>query len=269
MTVYLVGCAVSSEKDMLRIAWDDGMLTVASDRIPGGTVEIWYLEAFCRPGSTDREWEKTTIPFQTTLIDADAEGRWLRLHSDVDGKVAVVHELRAENDEVDFRMTLTNRTDQPVDVEWAQPCMRVDRFTGAGQDDYLRKCFIFTESGLTWMHETDRASEARYTPGQVYVPAGVDLNDVNPRPLSRTRPVNGLVGCVSADERLLLAMAWDQVQELFQGIIVCIHSDVRIGGLAPGATKRRRGKLYLMDNDPDRLLQRYQQDFERAAPLQP
>ena len=50
-------------------------------------------------------------------------------------------------------------------------------------------------------------------------------------------------------------------QELFQGIFVCIHSDPRIGGLKAGEVKKLRGKLYIVKNDPEKLLQRYQQDF--------
>jgi hypothetical protein len=48
---------------------------------------------------------------------------------------------------------------------------------------------------------------------------------VNPRPLSLDRPVNNLIGCFSADGKYLLANAWDKPQELFQGVIVCIHND--------------------------------------------
>jgi len=37
---------------------------------------------------------------------------------------------------------------------------------------------------LTRLPTSPWADKARYTPGQVYCPAGVDRNDVNPRPLS-------------------------------------------------------------------------------------
>jgi hypothetical protein len=58
-----------------------------------------------------------------------------------------------------------------------------------------------------------------------------------------------------------MATAWDDYQELFQGIFVCIHCDPRIGGLKAGEVKKLRGKLYIVKNDPEKLLQRYQQDF--------
>ncbi len=260
-----IGCAGPSGGDSLRISWARDMLTVSSPGIPGGSVEIWYLEAFCRRGSTHRDWNETILPFRTEPIAADADGRRVRLHTVVDDRVDIEHDIRAGVDNVDFRLTITNRTAEPVDIEWAQPCMRVGGFTGLGQDEYYRRCFLFTDAGLTRMDQTHRETKARYVPGQVYVPAGVDLNDVNPRPISRTRPVNGLVGCFSADESMILAMAWDDTQELFQGIIVCIHSDLRIGGLKPRETKHRHGKLYVVPNDVPRLLARYRHDFPSGS----
>jgi hypothetical protein len=253
---------------VLRVSWTDknDILTIRSDEIPGGKLDVWYLEAFCRRGSTDRDWDETTIPFESKLVDADPAGRWLKLKTIVDKKVHIDHTIRAGADEVDFQMTLVNPTDQAVDIESCQPCIRVGRFTGRRQDDYFEKCFIFTEKGLTRMHQTHRATEARYTPGQVYVPVGIDLNDVNPRPISRTQPVNGLVGCFSADEKMILATAWDHTQNLFQGVIICLHSDPRIGGLEAGQTKRLHGKIYLVPNDVNALLERYHRDFGRGAP---
>lgn len=261
LLVCTSGCGTFTNRDLLRLSWANDILTIKSQRLPGGKLEIWYLEAFCRAGSTDRDWSETIIPFETALIEADPEGRWLRLLTMVDGQVRVEHEIRSSVDDVTFNLTLTNESDSPSDAVWAQPCIRVGDFTGRGQDDYFEKCFIFTEDGLTRMRETHRETRARYTPGQVYVPEGIDLKDVNPRPLSRTRPVNGLVGCISADESQMLAMAWDATHELFQGVIVCIHADFHIGGLAPGETRHIRGKLYLLNNDPDMLLQRYEDDF--------
>lgn len=256
--------ATAAEKEDgagLRVAWEKNILTISSPRIPGGKVEIWYLEAFCRSRSTDREWGKTVIPHKTTKLDADADGKRLRLRSVVEPGVEVLHEIRAGADEVDFRLTLTNKTDQAVDIDWAQPCMRVDKFTGLGQKDYIRRCFLFTERGLTMLDKTRRTEAARYRGGQVYVPAGVDRRDVNPRPLSPDVPVNGLAGCISADGKLLLATAWDHTQELFQGVIVCYHNDFRIGGMKPGETKTLHGKVYVMENDPAELLARYGRDF--------
>jgi hypothetical protein len=58
-----------------------------------------------------------------------------------------------------------------------------------------------------------------------------------------------------------MATAWEPYQELFQGVIVCLHSDFRIGGLKPGQVRKIRGKIYLMPADVTGLLARYRADF--------
>ena len=63
------------------------------------------------------------------------------------------------------------------------------------------------------------------------------------------------------DEKRIYASAWEPYQELFQGVARCLHSDFRIGGLAPGETKKIRGKMYLVSADVDELLARYARDF--------
>jgi hypothetical protein len=176
-----------------------------------------------------------------------------------------MHDIRAEQDTVDFRLTATNPTDKESQAHWAQPCVRVDKFTGRTQADYLEKSFIFVDGKLARMPTTQWATKARYVPGQVWAPRGVDRDDVNPRPLSDLVPSNGLIGCFSADETMILATAWEPYQELFQGVIVCLHSDFRIGGLEPGETKTIRGKIYIVDADVDALLERYERDFPEHA----
>jgi hypothetical protein len=230
-----------------------------------GDVEIHYLEAFCRPGSTDRDWNETVIPHRTQLAEAAPGGKLIRLRSVLEDGVTVEHEIRAGADEVDFRLTARNPTQTASAAHWAQPCMRVDRFTGTrrafGAEEYLPKCFLFLGGKLARMPTKPWATRARYTPGQVWCPKHVDRNDVNPRPLNPEVPSNGLIGCYSADDRLILATAWEPYQELFQGVITCIHSDFRLGGLAPGETKRVRGKIYIVDADVPALLRRYKRDF--------
>jgi hypothetical protein len=237
------------------------MLRVSGPQVPGGYIETWYLEAFCRSGSTDRDWNKTTIPHKTELLSA-APNR-LTLRTRVEPSVMVEHEIVAREDEVEFRLSARNEGDSFVDVQWFQPCTRVDRFTGGNQQNYIEKSFIFTGEGLKFLHQMPRAEEAFYRGGQVYVPKGVPLADVNPRPISKVQPANGLIGCVSKDGKKLFATAWDSTQELFQGVIVCLHNDPRIGGLKPGEKKELRGKMYLLENDAAALLARYRRDFAR------
>lgn len=249
--------------------WSNNRLAVLSPVLPGGKVEVLWLEAFCRKGSTHRVWNETVIPHQTVRLDGSGPANQLRLRSVVAGDVEVIHELRTTENGARFELTLTNHAHAYADVEWAQPCIQVAGFTGRTQETYLDRCFIFTDRGenhgLTLLSDLPRAEEAIYRGGQVFVPAGVNPNDVNPRPISSVTPANGLIGCFSTDDKMLLATAWSSTQELFQGVITCIHSDFRIGGLEPCETKWLYGKLYLLPNNIPLLLQHYRHDFPKSS----
>ena len=259
--VLVVTAGSVNAADNLKLAWEKNLLKITGDKLPGGTLDVWWLEAFCRSGSTKRPWNETTIPHTTELVSADANGQWLRLRSKVQSSVEVLQKLRVVNTGVEFEVELKNSGNEPEDLEWFEPCIRVDRFTGRNQTNYIARCFIFTERGLTMLDQLPRNEEALYRGGQVYVPQGINLADVNPRPISPVTPANGLIGCFSADNQYVLATAWDQTQHLFQGVIVCIHSDPHVGGLKPHETKKLRGKIYFMKNDPAKLLKQYQRDF--------
>jgi len=257
---YQSSYGADSSSPALSLAWTNNLLTISGPNLPGGPLEIWYLEAFCRKGATDRDWNKTTLPHKTRLISA--EPYHLRLLTTVEPNVEMRHEIRARSDEVEFQFELENHVDQPVDLDWFEPaCIRVGRFTGLDQTNYISKSFIFTDRGLTTMDKTSRREKALYLGGQLYVPKGIDLKDINPRPISPDQPVNGLIGCFSADNQFLLATASDSTHELFQGVYVCLHSDPHVGGLAAHEIKRFRAKIYLLRNDPDELLKRYRKDF--------
>jgi len=246
----------------LTLQWTNNLLTISGPNLPGGKLEVLYLEAFCRKGSTHRSWGETTLPHHTALIAA--EPHHLRFRTRVEPDVEVLHDLRASPEEIDFQFTFHNKGRSEVDLEWFQPaCIRVPQFTGCDQNSYTSKSFIFTERGLTRLNQTRRTVEALYRGGQVYVPKSINLADVNPRPLCTDAPTNGLIGCFSGDGKYLLATASDRTQELFEGVFVCLHSDPRVGGLAPGETKHIRAKLYILPNDPDELMRRYRRDLRR------
>ena len=61
---------------------------------------------------------------------------------------------------------------------------------------------------------------------------------------------------------MVYAVAWEPYQELFQGVIRCLHSDFRLGGLKPGETKKIRGKLYIVPADMKKLVERFEEDFK-------
>ena len=262
----------------LRLDWEGEFLLISGSRLDA-PIKVHYIEAFVGPGSTNQNWvEKSVISHRTTLIARAEDGSSLHLRSQLpvepetgpassEAPIVIEHTISADADEVTFLLTARNRGSKVVDVLWAQPCIRVGEFTGRGlkwyeENHYLDACFIFLDGKLTTLDETPRSPDGFYTPGQVYAPGEINRDNLNPRPISPAIPSNGLIGCYSADESMLLATAWSPYQELFQGIATCIHADFRIGGLEPGQTKTIRGKIYIMENDTEELLRRYHSEFE-------
>jgi hypothetical protein len=266
LSAFICGCLFSAPsiagEPGLSIRWEKNWLYITGPNVAGDEVAIHYLEAYCRPGSTDADWKTHTVVGHTTeLVAASDDGRRVELLCKLNDGVTTRHVITAGADEVDFRLSITNPTDKVSEAHWAQPCIRLAKFTGGDQQSYLPKCFIFLEGKLARLPTEPWATKARYVPGQVYCPPHVDRNDVNPRPLSSLVPGNGLTGVFSADEKSMLATAWEPYQELFQGVAVCMHSDFRIGGLKPGETKQIRGKIYIVPADVLKLLKRYERDF--------
>jgi hypothetical protein len=258
--------AAERQSPRLTLSWADDYLTIRGPVLPGGSMRVHYLEAYCRDGSTDRAWEETVIGHKTKLLSTARDGHSLKLRCNVNDGVIVDHQITArrvdgKTDAVDFRLVATNPTNAASHAHWAQPCIRVDKFTGLTQETYVPKCFLFVDGRLTRLPTKPWATKARYTPGQVYCPANVNRNDVNPRPLSSLVPSNGLTGCFSNDEKMIMGVAWEPYQELFQGVGVCIHSDFRIGGLKPNETKHIRGTMYFTSAGTDALLKRYEKEF--------
>lgn len=245
----------------LRLAWAKNILTISGDRIPGKELKVLYLEAYCRPGSTDRVWSKTTIGHKTELLEAAKDGSRLKLKCTLTDGVTVDHEITVVDDGVEFKLKAHNPTKTASLAHWAQPCIRVGAFTGRTKQTYIPKCFIYLDDKLARMPTANWATKARYIPGQVWCPKHVNRDDVNPRPLSPDVPSNGMIGCFSKDASMIMASVWEPYQELFQGVALCVHSDFRIGGLKPGETKHIRGKIYIVKSDTDALMTSYRKDF--------
>lgn len=263
--VVSAAALLAGAAEPLRLHWADDYLTISAADLPGESIAIHYLEAYCRAGSTDADWvTHTVVGHRTELVEAASDGTFVRLRDRVADGLEVTHEIRATDDEVRIAIVAHNPTARRSVAHWAQPCIRLDRFTGTDQEGYLAKSFVFLDGVPSRFPTRDWALHARYTPGQVWCPRGVDRNDVNPRPLSPLVPSNGLIGCYSADDSRIFAVAFEPYQELFQGVAVCLHSDFRLGGIEPGGTLAIKGRMYIA-SDMDDLLQRYAADFPEQA----
>jgi hypothetical protein len=256
----------------LTLGREQNWLVVRGD-LPGGELRINYIESYCRAGSTAADWvAHTKIPHRSELLGVSDDRRTLKLRDTLSDGVVVDHVITTDAVGVVFAVSAHNPTATASTVHWAQPCVRLASFTGfdpdytkGDPDDYLPQCFIFLDGKAAMMPTPVWATTARYTPGQVWCPVNVPRSDVNPRPLNPLVPSNGLIGCFSKDRSHIAAIAWEPYQELFQGVARCLHSDFRIGGLAPGETKTARGRLYLMAGDLPTVVRRYESDFPEHA----
>ena len=248
-------------------------LYIEGDHLPGKSIEVNYLEAYCRAGSTEADWVKhTVIPHRAELISLSADRKTLKLRDTLADGVVVDHTIRAGSDDVDFRLVAHNPGPKRSEAHWAQACVRLGGFTGflassTNLDDYLPQCFLILSNRVTRFPEIQPwVKAARYVPGQTWCPLHVPRTDVNPRPLSPVVPDDGLIGAFSGDGQWIFATAWEPYQELFQGVIRCLHSDLRLGGLQAGETKQIRGRIYLMKANPQALRDRYAHDFPEHRP---
>lgn len=269
LAAWLAGDSIQAAepRPTLTLVRSNHWLVIRGPHLPG-EITINYLEAYCRAGSTEADWVKyTVIPHTNKLVSLSEDAKRLRLKDTLADGVTVEHTIIAKDDEVEFRLVAHNPGSTRSEAHWSQPCVRLSAFMGFNEknahnaEDYLPRCFIFLDGKLTRLPTQEWATKARYVPGQTWCPAHVPRTDVNPRPLSPLVPSNGLIGAFSADEKMLFATAWEPYQELFQGVIRCLHSDFRLGGLAAGERKEIRGKIYLMSGDTAALLKRYQKDF--------
>ncbi|MDB4802507.1 hypothetical protein OAH05_01125, partial [bacterium] len=177
-------CQISAGAEPLKLSWEKNWLTISGDQIPGKEIRIHYLEAYCRAGSTDADWVKhTRMQHETKLLEVNEDKTKLKLRCVVNDGLIVEHVISSTEDTVTFELTAHNPTKKRSEAVWAQPCVRLADFTGADQETYLGKSFIFLDEELTRMPTRKWATKARYIPGQVWAPAGVNRNDVNPRPL--------------------------------------------------------------------------------------
>lgn len=145
--------------------------------------------------------------------------------------------------------------------------------------DWIGRCFIFTEDGVTHLDKTRRKTtpevpedDVRNSPplyawSQHYM--GTWQDPVN-KPATANTSLDTytipLIGAVSADGKHLLALAGDWTEYIAQAWGACFHHIPQwMPEDKPLLERSFRMKLYGMENDPDALLKQAQADFPDAA----
>lgn len=143
--------------------------------------------------------------------------------------------------------------------------------------EFIRRCFIFTEKGRTFLDKTTRRkipvrpAEDRFNNPpwvQMYVGAWQQVPQAGPNSwadYSPDRYVATVIGTVSRDGKYLTAIANDSAPSMAQAWHDCMHNNpLWLPANAPPEKRVWRLKIYAMENDPDALLKRVVKDFSAA-----
>src|SRR5262249_46525525 len=114
----------------LTLARDKNWLVIQGAHLPKGEIRINYLEAYCRPNSTDADWHDTTIGHTTETVSFSEDKKTLKLRCTLKDGVVVDHTITAGAETVDFEISAHNPMAQVSAAHWAQPCIRLGDFTG-------------------------------------------------------------------------------------------------------------------------------------------
>ena len=144
--------------------------------------------------------------------------------------------------------------------------------------NWIERCFIFTENGLTTLDKTQRqrtdempADDPRNNPvwTQHYIGVWQKFNG-EPLPVntSRTRYTVPVIGATSNDGRYMVALASDSPRFVAQAWHTCLHHVVNWTPVDKPILERQwRMKLYAMPNEPVVLMTHLSSDFPEAMKL--
>src|SRR5688572_8176243 len=104
--LILISPSAFSAPEPLQLSWTNSMLVISAPWLPGEKIEVWHMEAFCRSGSTKREWNETVVSHKTELVSATPNR--IKLRTLVYPTVECTHEIRAAQDEITITYSLRN-----------------------------------------------------------------------------------------------------------------------------------------------------------------
>ncbi|MCC6698399.1 MAG: exo-alpha-sialidase [Candidatus Hydrogenedentes bacterium] len=144
--------------------------------------------------------------------------------------------------------------------------------------DFVKRCFLFTDRGRTFLLDTERTKIPVQAPDHEYnTPPWVQSYMCATRPIPVTpatawagyspdRFLTPVMGAVSRDGKYLAAIANDSAESMAQAWHDCMHNNPKwLPEDAPVAERRWKLALYAMENDPAALMQRVAQHFPREV----
>lgn len=198
-------------------------------------------------------------------------------------QVTIVTRIMPEPGAVEFRAQCVLNANEsaawPNELPLLNLCWQLKRAPAfASKPDpypeFMQRCFMFTESGLTFLDKTLRLDVPRFSRDhprnnppwtQRYVSIELAASAHEPQVSSAFSPdpyVLPVMGVVSRDGKHLAAAASGCAPEISQVWLDCIHLKAQwLPKNAAPVERVWRKKIYVMENDPVALLTRVKNDF--------
>ncbi|MHC4403486.1 MAG: hypothetical protein ACYTG0_27835 [Planctomycetota bacterium] len=182
---------------------------------------------------------------------------------------------------VDWHVTVTGPTPEAVQaVASVNGCWQLRRAPGFQSlegrfvESFVNQCFIYTARGFTLLKDTERFPDTRRPAThktnsppwvQNYIPVW-RKHPGQPEAFwgnSTDQPVYSIAGEVSRDMKYLAAWGCKRSNNIGQGWHDCLHigPDLRRDYDEKANRTVSHFKMYFMEFDPEKLLQRYKEDF--------
>jgi len=239
------------------------LVTIAVREVPALRCDIWcYEDQLGKPVS--HKMDGGTLVLTHRLNEA-----------------TVISRFEPTDDGAEIRVEVSAPDAESVrSVGSLNPCCQfrdADAFRNRGDyvEDFVARCFVFLEDGLTLLKDTRRVPGTRERKDdkanlpqpwiQEYFPAWRKHPGPIPgqRGYSLDRPVYPLIGCVSQDGKCLAAIAWPEARSLGQVWHDCLHPRPAISESYNEEANRTvsRGRVYFLPNDEAVLLAAFKRDF--------
>ena len=257
--------------------WQNGKLTLVSSsfpNVPGFTCDSWCYESAVEFLSA-RALEGGRLELRHRLQEAP--------------QALLVTTVTPEPGAVEFVARVEQAegatAELPARVLTPNLCWQLRRAEGFASapdpyPEFVKRCFIFTDKGMTFLDQTVRKKIPCRPPDheynnppwvQMYVGAWQQIPRVTATSwadYSPDRYATTVIGAVSRDRKYLAAIANDSATLMAQAWHDCLHNNPAwLPPQAPVTERVWRVRIYARLDDPKALLARVAKDFPSARPV--
>ena len=239
------------------------LVNIAVPSIPGLECEIWCYEDHLGKAVSHQE-EGNALVLIHNLETATVTSRFEPVRDGVEVRVEVTGPDMGSVQEV-----------KSLNPCWQLGCSEAFGNQGDYVQDFVARCFVMLDGGLTLLKDTQRIPGTRNRANDKANLSDPWIQEYFPiwrshpgqvsgqRGYSPDRPVYPLIGCVSRDGKYLAAFAWPETRSLGQVWHDCLHPRPAIGEAYDPKANRTvsKGRFYFLPNDEKLLLDAFRRDF--------